>query len=54
MVGLLIIWSQVYIKQIVTQSNFDHLVDSTTSIHFIQSKFDHGIKCMEVVELSSG
>ena len=29
---------------VVTQPNFDHLVDSTTSIHFIPSKRDHWCK----------
>ena len=31
----------------VTQPNFSHLLDSTTSIHFIPSKFDHWYKMYE-------
>ena len=30
----------VFLLARVTQPNFDHLLDSTTSIHFIPSKFD--------------
>ena len=39
----------------VTQPNFDYLLDSTTSIHFIPSKFDMRplvSKCIRVVESS--